>query len=89
MKKMVLFLALFAVVLFSNAENNFENMSSKWIESDSITTTNLDNNSYKEYVPSSAIIGGIIIMCLLFIVLVIYIVNDVTFYRRLFLSSSQ
>ena len=71
MKKMVLFLALFAVVLFSNAENNFENMSSKWIESDSITTTNLDNISYKEHVPSSAITGGIIIICLLFIVLVI------------------
>ena len=75
MKKMVLFLALFAVVLFSNAENNFENMSSKWIESDSITTTNLDNISYKEHVPSSAITGGIIIICLLFIVLVIYIVK--------------
>ena len=72
---MVLFLALFAVVLFSNAENNFENMSSKWIESDSITTTNLDNISYKEHVPSSAITGGIIIICLLFIVLVIYIVK--------------
>ena len=31
--------------------------------------------SYKEHVPSSAITGGIIIICLLFIVLVIYIVK--------------